>query len=107
MTLQEFFAYKGKIVIHCPEYTQAKLLLSEFDALGKTWVNKQRYITYDNWEDYGDETCYTNDGHYSGLSYFRSEGYTIILSDAIDIMPNDTQLTTDGLLSKFNELMNL
>lgn len=107
MTLDEFFDYKGKIVIHCPTFQQALELLSKFDTMGKLWRGRTRYIEDNNWGMYREKTCYTNDGGFSPIDFFECEGYTILSYNDIEFMSSCGSIVPDDLTKQFNELMSI
>lgn len=85
MTLESLFECKGYInVIHCKTYEKAKKLLKKFDEMGKKWCNGKSYLEQDNYQWYGEETCYTVEGHYSPDWFYSNGDYRIIPFEEID-----------------------
>lgn len=73
MTIKEFFKIKSTLAIHCDTEEKAMKLLKVFDKLGYRWASGESYIEDTNWEIYEDKTCYTNDGCYGDIEFFREE----------------------------------
>ncbi|MCK9577264.1 MAG: hypothetical protein M0R51_15270 [Clostridia bacterium] len=85
MTIEEFFASKEKLVVHPGSEANAKALCNAFDKKGQTWCNGERYIKDNKYDDYGDKTCYNNNGEYGDISYYKSHSYKIIEFDDVDL----------------------
>lgn len=84
MTIKDFFEGKGNFAIHCDTEEKAKKLLKEFDKAGYHWRTGERYIAYTNWERHKEKTCYSDDGCFGRVGYFKICGYTIIEFDEIE-----------------------
>lgn len=85
MTIKEFFESKDKLAIHCATKEKATKLLKVFLKAGRRWASGEPYIDT-AWEIYKDATCYTNDGCYGDIEYFREDepSRTIIEFDEIE-----------------------
>ena len=84
MTIKEFFESKDTLAIHCDTEEKAKKLLKVFDNLGHRWTTGVRYTMFTSWEIYKEETCYTNDGCYGRIEYYRENNTTILEFDEIE-----------------------
>lgn len=86
MTLESLFERRGgRInVIHCDTREKAHRLLKRFDELGKKWCNGKSYLEQDNYNCYGEDTCYTVEGHYSPHWWYQNNNYPIVEFDEID-----------------------
>ena len=84
MTIKEFFESKEKLAIHCDTEEKAKKLLKVFDKVCRCWANGESYAKYTNWEIYEEATCYSNNGYYGRIGYFK-EFYNIIEFDEIEL----------------------
>ncbi len=84
MTIKDFFEGKGNFAIHCDTEEKAKKLLKEFDKAGYHWRTGERYIAYTNWGRHKEKTCYSDDGCFGRVGYFKICGYTIIEFDEIE-----------------------
>lgn len=100
ITLKEFFESDERLVIHCDTEEKANKLLKEFDKLGKTWWVGESYLEYNDFNEYKDRTCYSNDGFYYDIEYYEDiniKVYSfediIFEPDNIEKLPNKPQLT--------------
>lgn len=77
ITLKEFFESKEYLAIHCDTEEKANKLLKEFDKLGEKWWGGESYLQYTNFNNYKDKTCYSNDGAYDNIKFFKDENHKI------------------------------
>lgn len=86
ITLTQFFdAKKDTLVIHCDTEEKANKLLKAFDKLGKTWRDGDSYLSCNEYNDYKDKTCYSNDGGYVFYDWCNDNGYTIYEFNEVDL----------------------
>lgn len=71
--------------IHCDTEEKANKLLNAFDKLGKKWCGGGSYISYNNYENYKDRTCYSNNGGYSSYEWHEKNDYIIYEFDEVDL----------------------
>lgn len=95
MTIKEFFESKDTLAIHCDTEEKAKKLLKAFDKLGHRWSTGVRYTTFTSWEIYKEETCYTNDGCYGRVGYYKENYTTILEFDEIELENSSPKSVTD------------
>lgn len=77
ITLKEFFESKEKLAIHCDTEEKANKLLKEFDKLGKKWWAGESYLEFNNFNMHKHKTCYSNDGAYDEIEFYKDENYKI------------------------------
>lgn len=65
ITLEEFFKSKRAMLIHCDTEEKANILLEAFHKMGKKWCDKDSYISKNHFDEYEENTGYTNDGGYT------------------------------------------
>lgn len=86
ITLTEFFnATRESLVIHCDTEEKANKLLKAFDKMDKTWCDDGSYLSSNEYDDYKDKTCYSNDGGYGEYSFFKNRLYKIYEFDEVDL----------------------
>lgn len=81
MTKQEFDnIYVGKkIVVWCPTEELANEFLRKANEFGYMWCDGERYIDFNDYKGYGQETCYWVDaGEYNSKDFYESKDRTII-----------------------------
>ncbi len=77
ITLTEFWNSKEKLAIHCDTKEKAKQLLKAFDKMGKTWSAGSKYLEYNYWNSYKQNTCYNNNNGYCSIDWCKEEDYKI------------------------------
>ena len=77
ITLEEFFSSKEELAIYCDTEEKANKLLKEFDKLGKAWSSGDSYLEDTYFFMCEDNTCYTNDGEFCEIKYFKDNDYKI------------------------------
>lgn len=85
ITLTEFWNSKEYLAIHCDTEEKANKLLNAFDKLGKKWNSGDSYISFNNYEDHQDKTCYSNEGCFDCYDWFNRYGYKIYEFDEVDL----------------------
>lgn len=86
ITLTQFFdAKKGTLVIHCDTEEKANKLLKAFDRLGKTWCNGESYLYSNEYDDYKNKTCYSNDCGYTHYEFYKDHLCTIYEFEEVDL----------------------
>lgn len=83
ITLNEFWNSKKFIAIHCSSKEKAKKLLGAFESLGKKWCDGESYLNETNWDDYYEDTCYSNLNGYSGVCFYCEMGFDIYEFDDV------------------------
>lgn len=81
MTKQEFDnIYVGeKIVVWCPTEELANEFLKKADEFGYVWCDGERYIDFNDYKGYGQETCYWVDaGEYNSKDFYESKDRIIV-----------------------------
>ena len=81
MTKQEFDnIYVGKkIVVWCPTEELANEFLRKANEFGYMWCDGERYIDFNDYKGYGQETCYWVDaGEYNSKDFYESKDRTIV-----------------------------
>ena len=73
------------MVIHCDTEEKADKLLNAFDKLGKKWSSYMSYLDSDYYSIYKQNTCYSNDNHYSHYNWYKENGYKIFEFDEVDL----------------------
>lgn len=74
ITLSEFLANKGKkrMTIHCSNEEDYIILCEAFHIRGAKWRNGYSYNVYPQ-HFYNKNFCYTNDGKYGTIEFYKSE----------------------------------
>lgn len=65
ITLEEFFESKRAMLIHCDTEEKANILLEAFHKMGKKWCDKDSYINKNHFDEYEENTGYTNNRGYT------------------------------------------
>ena len=81
MTKQEFDnIYVGKkIVVWCPTEELANEFLRKANEFGYMWCDGERYIDFNDYKGYGQETCYWVDaGEYNSKDFYESKDRIIV-----------------------------
>ena len=85
ITLEEFWKSERKIAIHCNTKEKAKKLLNAFDKMCKKWRNGDSYLENDYYSLKYENTCYSNDNRFDGISWYRLNCYTIYEFEDVDL----------------------
>lgn len=85
ITLKAFFESEKHMAVHCDTEEKANKLLNAFDKLGKKWSGGGSYISYNNYENYKDRTCYANNGGYSPYEWYEKNDSIIYEFDEVDL----------------------
>ena len=85
ITLTEFWNGTEKLAIHCDTEEKANKLLKAFDRLGKTWCDDESYLSCNEYNDYKDETCYSNKGGYEEYEFYKDHLCTIYEFEEVDL----------------------
>lgn len=94
ITLTNFWLKKDKkVAVNTKTKEEAKTLISLSNKLGKAFDIGRIPEDEDGWDDYQENTCYSNDGLYGEINDFKGDGYTIL--DFKDI-----NLETKSLIQK-------
>ncbi len=67
-----------KIAVHCKTKEEAKDFCKQMHEHGMTWLDGESYLEDNYWENYRENICYTNNGHYSRIGFCKKENYTIL-----------------------------
>jgi hypothetical protein len=66
-------------VVRCETEEQANELLRWANSKGLTWSSGKNYLSENQWEFYGKDTCYClKDGLFSDKDYYENEGYRVL-----------------------------
>lgn len=95
ITLKEFFESKEKLAIHCDTESKANELLKAFDKIGKKWDDNKSYLNENNWNEYEEETCYTNYNLYGNRDFYKDIGCSIYEFEEIDLTIPQVDLLTE------------
>lgn len=70
--------YKGKYAMHCKTKEEAKDFCAYLDSIGRMWNIGDRYIDYNCYDSYQEDTVYFfNEGTYGKINYVDAD-YTIL-----------------------------
>ena len=73
------FDIKGKYVMCCKTFEEAKEFCELLNALGLRWTNGERYTDNYEWHVYEEDTCYDfYNGFYCDKGYWETMGFTIL-----------------------------
>lgn len=75
---KEFKNTNNKIAVHCETEKEAKDFCNQMHEHGMTWVSGRRYLVYTYYEEYKEESCYTNYGVVVTCDFCKKNGYTIL-----------------------------
>lgn len=70
--------FTDKTAIHCPTEKEANEFLALLKSAGYKWGSGNELIFDTNWDDYKDETCYTNRVYYAEIDFYTMRGHNII-----------------------------
>lgn len=85
ITLTQFWKSKKFLVIQCKTEEEANKLLEAFDKLGKTWCSGTSYLGNNFWNNYTENTCYSNKGMYGRYNFFKNNYYIIYKFNDVDL----------------------
>lgn len=78
-------------VVHCDTEEKDRELSIWADSKGLKWQSGHSYLETNNWRIYKEDTCrYLYVGEFSGLDYYKKEGYTILKYEDVVINENVT-----------------
>lgn len=84
MTLKEFFESKEKLCVNFKTQEQCGIFSREADKLGYRWSSHDSYLEENYWNDYEEETCYSNKCEYGYKAFYKKDGYKILNFEDID-----------------------
>ncbi len=78
--------YRGScIAMHCKTREQAAIFLEFLHSKGREWLDGTPYISLDNYERYGSDTCYYfNKGTFGNIYHARHYHHRILCFDDFD-----------------------
>ena len=85
ITIREFWKSDKSLAIHCDTKEKANMLLVTFDKLGKTWGADDSYLKCNCWNNYKEETCYSNNRGYASIDWYRASGYKVYEFEDVDL----------------------
>lgn len=101
ITIDEFFANKGLLFIHCDEEWKAKILARVFDDKGEKWGDGKSYLDTTKYNTYRKKSCYSNYGGIANISDFHTN---IIYSfDKVDLSPYLSQMDWEEIVYHYNQ----
>lgn len=104
MTIREFFESKNHLAIHCNTIEKAIKLLKAFDDNGYTWRDNTKYTKEMCYNDYTEDTCYSNDFGYCYAQWYSCNDYIILEFEAIEEIEQPkldlSQVSTEDLLEE-------
>lgn len=63
-------AYQGGFVMACETQEEARVFLEYLDSVGRKWCDGKPYTVTDNFDTYGNQTCYYfNEGSYGSVGF--------------------------------------
>lgn len=77
ITLKEFWESEEELAIHCDTEEKAIKLCKKFNEMGKIWTSGRTYNERINYENYKEDTAYSNDGGYCSIGWFKEKNYKI------------------------------
>ena len=80
----EFWKSKNELAIHCKTQEEAKLFCKKADELRKTWSGGNSYLENDYWNNFREETCYSNKRQRGNKKSFASSNYLVYEFEDID-----------------------
>lgn len=85
MTIKQFFESKNLLVIHCDTEEKAIKLLEAFNKEGYRWCNGESYTKINNWEDYKEKTCYSNNHMYGFMKFYQDMSFKVLEFENIEM----------------------
>ena len=105
-TIDKEFFEKWKdedVVMWCKKEEYAKEFCRLMDEQGLIWITERRYSELTNWDRYTRWTAYNfNIGAFSGVEYFKKEGYIIL--DFEDYIVHEQETHNTSKVQKHLEL---
>ena len=83
ITLKAFFESEKPIAIHCDTEEKANELLQAFHNLGKKWCDDTSYLSCNEYDDYKDKTCYSNQCGYAERDFYQKNSFKIYEFDEV------------------------
>ena len=93
----KFLNRNFKIVVHCKTLKEAKDFCQQMHNNDLKWCDNRTYLELNNWNSYKEDTCYTNDGCYCHIGYFKRERNWTILEYS-DFFDTDSVETVEEFL---------
>ena len=75
---EDFKNIDNKIAVHCKTEEEAKDFCKQMHEHDMTWISGRWYLVYTYYEEYKDESCYTNYGVVVTYGFCKENGYTIV-----------------------------
>lgn len=97
ITLNEFWNMSKKCAIHCKTKEEAIKLLTAFDKMGKRWANDESYLRNDHWDEYKEDTCYSNEHTYGYKSLYSDNGTKVYDFEEVELMNDNVKKVFDML----------
>ena len=99
---------KENTVVHCKTEDQANELLTWADSVGLRWVDGESYLGSNNYNEYGDKTCYyLFENGYGDLDWCIDEDYKVIpFEEALLEEPKEILILKDKIKELEEELTN-
>ena len=70
---------QDRTVFHCETEEIANTLLGIADNLGYKWCNSESFLDHNQWNSYGNSTCYDiDDGEFCFLQFYNVRHYNVI-----------------------------
>lgn len=86
ITLNEFWNMSKKCAIHCKTKEEAIKLLTAFDKMGKRWANDESYLRNDHWDEFKEDTCYSNEHTYGYKSLYSDNRPKVYDFEEVELM---------------------
>ena len=89
--------------MHCSTEEEANAFLEFLNSIGRRWASGVTYLSFNNFESYGSDTCYFfNEGTYGSLPRALERGEVLEFSDFVvsELEQDDTIL--NEFLSSFD-----
>jgi len=91
---KKFCEQRFHMTVHCKTEQQAQQFCQMMKEHGLTWRSGNEHLknnTY--WEDYKEDTCYSNDGGYGFMEFYTNCDYVIYEFSKIFITKNTMFMT--------------
>ncbi len=75
---EKFMNTSNKLAVHCKTEEEAIDFCKQMDEHGLKWRDGDNYLEINHWGRYKEETCYSNNGTYADLEFYKKENYTIL-----------------------------
>ena len=74
----EDFKNTRNIAVHCKTEKEAKDFCKQMHKHGMTWSSRRSYLVYTYYEEYKEQSCYTNYGFVVTCNFCKENGYKIL-----------------------------